>query len=693
MKYYKKSNSVISRSAVYLFVIIILLIGYFQRDSLSRSLITVNLGSIYVKLLNEKAEIANYFNNNDIETISISMSPNNYVRIQKERSQMVNNFIFNGSQWLGQNSYYKSSFKDNNTETKAEIRLFGLNPDHFRDVNGHSFRIKFDGGKGYGNKKVNFLNPRSRDFITDPLMNIIYTKLYNGIGIKYKPYRINLNKSNYGIMYKEDFFDKYLIEENRMRESVIFEIVNDSLKFNYKGDDDSLDLLAFEIEQLYRSDFNLFLSKIDIDKTKAVIKLGLLINDEHPFSDINLHWYYNPVTDMIEPTFREGFIKQINGEINPDRVANNNSIIRSLYSLDMKNQIISEISREIKDIELIINKDEDYLDLKNKMIGFKNQINSRETILRNNIKHIKKLILNNSEKNLPKPQDIRIKGDTILTSDLIISSNQKLIIEPGITLTLNNSFLKIYGGLVAEGSINQPININGKGRLGTIYINSKDNILINNVIFSNLTNKLSKYDQPASIIFYESESVKITNSIFKNNRSGDDYINFFRSKNIIIKNSDFNNILNDAIDSDFSDVDIINSSFSLIGNDAVDGSGSNIDIIDSSFSRIQDKAVSSGESSFVNIDNSIFYENEIAIVSKDASEVNIVNSKLFDNKIDFSSFIKKNYFGPTKAIFNNSDINNYLIENNSIIQGIDSIFYTTDVESKLYGNLYGRASQ
>ena len=109
-------------------------------------------------------------------------------------------------------------------------------------------------------------------------------------------------------MYKEDFFEWYLIEENRKRESVIFELVNDSLKFNYKGDDDSLDLLAFEIEQLYRSDYNSFIRKIDIDKTKALIKLGLLINDEHPFSDINLHWYYKPVTDMIEPTFREGFI-------------------------------------------------------------------------------------------------------------------------------------------------------------------------------------------------------------------------------------------------------------------------------------------------------------------------------------------------------------------------------------------------
>ena len=70
----------------------------------------------------------------------------------------------------------------------------------------------------------------------------------------------------------------------------------------------------------------------------------------------------------------------------------------------MKNQIISEISKEIEDIELIINEDKEYLDLKNKMIGFKNQINSRETILRNNIKLIKKLISNNTENNLPKPR-------------------------------------------------------------------------------------------------------------------------------------------------------------------------------------------------------------------------------------------------------------------------------------------------
>ena len=289
------------------------------------------MGSLYVEFLNEKAEFLNFINNNKIESLSISMSPNNYVRMQKERSKMVNNFVLNGSQWSGVNNYYKAKVNDGNIETSSEIRLFGMNSDHFRSVNGHSFRLKFDGNTGYGNKKVNYLNPRSRDFITDPLINIIFSKLYGGIGINYKPVRITLNKANYGILYQEDFFDKYLIEQNKRRESVIFEIVNDSINFNYNGDNNSLYLVAYEIEQLYRQDFQSFLNIIDIKKLKDALKLGLLINDEHPFSEINLHWYYNPVTNLIEPTLREGFIKKIE-QLNLDRIALNNPIIKNLVN-------------------------------------------------------------------------------------------------------------------------------------------------------------------------------------------------------------------------------------------------------------------------------------------------------------------------------------------------------------------------
>ena len=89
--------------------------------------------------------------------------------------------------------------------------------------------------------------------------------------------------------------------------------------------------------------------------------------------------------------------------------------------------------------------------------------------------------------------------------------------------------------------------------------------------------------------------INISNSIFKENVSGDDFLNFFRSNNIKIENSLFENILNDAIDADFSNVMIKNSQFNRIGNDAVDGSGSNVQIDNSQFSYVKDKAVSAGE--------------------------------------------------------------------------------------------------
>ena len=77
---------------------------------------------------------------------------------------------------------------------------------------------------------------------------------------------------------------------------------------------------------------------IDIKKLKDALKLGLLINDEHPFSEINLHWYYNPVTNLIEPTLREGFIKKIE-QLNLDRIALNNPIIKNLLNEELKLEI------------------------------------------------------------------------------------------------------------------------------------------------------------------------------------------------------------------------------------------------------------------------------------------------------------------------------------------------------------------
>mgnify|MGYP001449373008 FL=1 len=694
MKYYKKAKTNISRIYILFFILVIIAIIFLTRDVLYRSLVTINLGSVYIELLNEKAEVINYLKNNEIKTVNISMSPNNYVRMQKERSSMVSNYVLKGNQWFGDNNYFKVRYNDGISEdVKAEIKLFGMNPDHFRDSDGHSFRLRFDGKQGFGDKKVNFLNPRSRDFITDPLLNIIYGKLYGGLKINYKPVRVVLNKSNYGIFYMEDFFDKYFIEQNQKRESLIFEISNDSIYYNHLGEDESFLEIGTKLNQMYHNDYDSFIDKFDINKIKALIVLASVINDEHPLSDINMHWYYNNVTGLIEPTIREGFVKKTTS-INIDKILANNAIINDIYNKHINSDFLYDMKSDLALIKEIILNDKEYNNLKNKMIGFGKKIDEKENIILENID-----ILSNQLKNEEKTEEkivntIYINKDTTISGNYIVPKNTILKIREGVRIKLKNAYIKVFGEFRAIGTSNQPIIIEGIGReSGTLFFNTEKSIIIQDVIFSNLTNANSGYNQPAAITFYECSSINILNSFFRGNLMGDDYINFFRSNNISIDNATFMNVLYDAIDSDFSQLSMKNSTFEDIGNDAVDGSGSMIDIYDNSFYNVQDKAISAGEESFINISNSIFKLNEIALVSKDASKLISKNNLLENNIIDFASYKKKSFFGFPEAVFENTKIKNYLIEDNSIVEGLDTIIYTTNIESKLYGNLYGRASE
>ena len=355
MKYLKKKKFFNKRLTVILSLLIIGIL-YLNKDIVQRSLITINLGSLYVELLNDKAEFLNFINGNNLKKISITMSPNNYVRMQKERSNMVSNYIKNGSQGNGKNNFFKSIYSEAGQEVDTEIKIFGMNPDHFRDSDAHSFRLKFKNSIGFGNKKVNFLNPRSRDFITDPLLNIIFSKIYSGIQISYEPVQVNLNKSNYGIFLKEDFFDKYLIEENRRRESVIFEIVNDSIIPNYYGEEKEFLNLVNSLESNYQREYSSFLEKIDHEKLKAVIIMSLVINDNHPLSDINMHWYFNPVNGKIEPTIREGFVKKID-QININELLSNNKLILDVFKNKIEFSFYDDLNHHLSRIRTLIKTD------------------------------------------------------------------------------------------------------------------------------------------------------------------------------------------------------------------------------------------------------------------------------------------------------------------------------------------------
>lgn len=197
MKYFKKRNK-IAYKPILILALALLIIGILFKDVLFRSLVTVNLGGLYVGLINKKAEFTNTINNNDIDVFEVLMSPNNFVKLQKERTIMSSSYILSGDQWISPNNYFNSKVRVGDQKSKAEIKLFGMNPDHYRSPNGFSFRLKFDGGVGFGSKKVNFINPRSRDYNSDFLSNIIFSELADGIKINYDLYKVVFNKSDYG---------------------------------------------------------------------------------------------------------------------------------------------------------------------------------------------------------------------------------------------------------------------------------------------------------------------------------------------------------------------------------------------------------------------------------------------------------------------------------------------------------------
>ena len=239
MKYYttkKKKYLRLYPIIVFAFIVFSLFLNF--KDEIYRSVVNINMASVYVELLDTKARLINSLSGVENKRVDINLSANNYIKLQKERSKRLSKFLLHGSLIdynLEKFNYYKSNYTIDDIRSKSEIKLIGINPDHYRNSDGHSFRLKLKGESGFGNQTFNFLNPRTRDYITDPLFNLFYNINYGGIKINYEPVEVYLNKIKYGLFYKEDFFDKYLIENNERRESVIFEIINDDFNFNYIG--------------------------------------------------------------------------------------------------------------------------------------------------------------------------------------------------------------------------------------------------------------------------------------------------------------------------------------------------------------------------------------------------------------------------------------------------------------------------
>jgi hypothetical protein len=245
-------------------------------------------------------------------------------------------------------------------------------------------------------------------------------------------------------------------------------------------------------------------------------------------------------------------------------------------------------------------------------------------------------------------------------------------IDPGVKIILNKGANLIFKDAVYfNGKKDLQIEVDSSNNGGGVFVlNANKRSVLDYVVFSGSSAvTYKKLKLSGAITFYQSD-VSISNAIFKDNSKGDDFLNIIRSS-FSIDNSKFENVLFDALDSDFSEGTVSNVSFSGVGNDALDFSGSKVVLDNLKINKVGDKAVSVGERSNIKASNISILNSYIGIASKDSSSVLVNNVNFYNTKYIAASYQKKPEFGPASISFDNSLVSEnipiYIIGNNSVI--------------------------
>ena len=677
------------------------------------------------------------------DTLKIDLSEVEFQAFSQEwNRQYKNKYRISGTPWIAKKDKHKARIKllngHQNKWQKAEIAMMGMLPDHHGSFERMSLKVKLKGDNRLFNKKAfSLVLPETRTYFVDQMSNQAYKELYGGIQINTRPVWVQFRKNKPVVMLLEDKFDKFLVEANERRESIIFEkgflghlrdipgIENEDLDWScnatLKDSARQAQLTSF-VSSAFNDTTNALFNYIDHHKTLGVWALGMVNGSWHHWVDINMHWYYNPVNHKFEPTIREVNIDpdwQLKGNL---RTFENRKKAYQNYLRKIQTEIVNgrpnflvtyaqwgerhipdfwekldaEVGNAARKIERLIPK-------------YKEPIMPLDPIqmahYKQNIDHLIQFTkaLNHIPQHLPKTKQkydaITISGTQTFSKITHHHKNTAVTVSPGTRIRFvgPKALWQINGAIHFKGSAQKPIVIEASPECAaSIFIESQSKVVLEHVIFKGLSNlEHNIWKTPSAITFHKTPNIRISHCTFLDNRRGDDYLNLFGCSQFTIEHCRFENVKSDAFDSDFSNGSVTHSLFNKIGNDGVDGSGSKIHIAYCKFNLIQDKAVSSGEKSQFTITNSSIHNSEIGLVSKDKSTLQVDRTRIQHVRLSAAVFQKKPEYGPAQMKIDR-DLNDahYLIEEGSTINHYgDTLYVSKNVKDLLYGNEYGRATQ
>ena len=275
------------------------------------------------------------------------------------------------------------------------------------------------------------------------------------------------------------------------------------------------------------------------------------------------------------------------------------------------------------------------------------KINPSDNVFnKKNFKNLKE----NQNINMISSKEYNATKDIVINEDTIVLIDEKFNLGKNISINIkNNSTLYVEGIINFDNDQDNLTKIHSEDMTGSvIFLNNDYNF--KNLIFENL----SKPNFTSHILYggvnFINSNVKLNNVYLKNSRN-EDGINIINSKSEL-KNIFFENIIADALDIDFGELNFLNLNCLNIRNDCLDISGAKVKGKNIITENIYDKGISVGENSIIQIKNLKMTNNNVALAVKDGSEAIIDNLDLINNALDIALFNKKKEYSKPSLTIN-----------------------------------------
>ena len=254
----------------------------------------------------------------------------------------------------------------------------------------------------------------------------------------------------------------------------------------------------------------------------------------------------------------------------------------------------------------------------------------------------------------------RLEGDTLylfkgkhqLNHQQIIPKGTPLVVEAGAEVDLiDGGGLLLQGSLIMRGQKDLPIRIfSSDGRsTGWQIIEASGKAKLAWVNFENLQPlRKNGHWLSGGVTIYNTDI--IMHHCHFSDFDSDDALNIVSCKKGLLKDLTFRQCRGDALDVDFSSLNIDNCRFRQIDGDALDCSGSDITVHDLDIQFVKDKGISLGEACLGKLYDISVKNTNIGLAVKDATQARVNNLILEKCNYGVTVFNKKNYFHTAKLI-------------------------------------------